>query len=108
MASAIPQWYRKRIEIRLISIESMIAEAEKMIKLRRGNFTACHNLTNCNDLLDLDVIANEAWDFKVDSVTLTTFTASASRLGSDNRVWTTNEMSDGPFCNNTVYVYCDY
>jgi len=81
----------------------LMAAAEEVYRLENGFFVGCSNTSQCNTLLDLR-LSEKNWAYQATAPTSDSFSATATRQGSDSRVWTiTSSDEDNPACSGGKY-----
>jgi prepilin-type N-terminal cleavage/methylation domain-containing protein len=75
----------------------LIQTSEKARRFIDEGYASGADITALNSVLRLAIPTTTAyWNYKVDSVSTTVFTAKARRMADDNRVWWVNESSGDP------------
>ena len=78
----------------------LIVKAEKMYRLELTAYVNCTDAANCNTELFLNLPrgGNSAWGYQVSEASSSQFNATATRMGSDSRIWTVmhDRSSDPP------------
>ncbi len=81
----------------------LMAAGEEVYRLENGFFVGCSNASQCNTLLDLR-LSEKSWAYQATAPTSDSFSATATRQGSDGRVWTiTSSDEDNPTCSGGSY-----
>ena len=81
----------------------LMASAEEVYRLENGFFVDCGNYSECNNLLDLR-LSNKNWAYQATAPTTDSFSATATRQGSDGRVWSISSSDeDNPTCSGGQY-----
>jgi prepilin-type N-terminal cleavage/methylation domain-containing protein len=87
---------QKSLDREAIVSLKLIAAAERIYRLERGNYLTCADEGSANTNLKLFLpTASKNWNYKVD-VTAAGFTAKAQSATDDNRVWCADQTGNDP------------
>lgn len=74
-----------------------LIQAAEQYAFMKGAYSACNNRNQINSRLLLDIPTSTNWDYKVDSVSATNFTARARRSLAPRRVWCVQRDTITPY-----------